>query len=203
MKLTTMFRSWELSNRFAIGLLAANVLMAFAVLSLTTLAFANRERVILVPPHLDKKIEMTMKSASSDYFKSIALYVATLIGNITPHNVEFVAEVLSTYLESDLYAVVRTKLLATAKDPIFQSSGGSSWFTPTRIDWEKETAKVFVIGELYASSAAKAQAERKPVVYEMEITMDGGMPKVVSLDSYEDTSPHTLQWKARNEKRGK
>ena len=91
---------------------------------------------------------------------------------------------------------MRTRLQAVAADPVFRSSGGASWFEARHLDYEKETSRVFVVGQLNTLSAGKSSPEVAPVVYDLKIEMRDGRPLVTALDSYEGSEPRTLKWLA-------
>ncbi len=196
MKLSAMMGSWEKANRFSYLLMLSNAALAITLMGTVYLAIGNRERVVLVPPQLDARVTVGMSTASSEYLKSFGLYIATLAGNITPYNVEFLTGILSRHLDSRVYTAVRTKLQAVAADPVFRSSGGASWFEARRLDYEKETSRVFVVGQLNTLSAGKSSPDQAPVVYDLKIEMRDGRPLVTSLDSYEGSEPRTLKWQA-------
>ena len=196
MKLSAMLGSWEKANRFSFFLLLSNTALAVTLMGTLYLAIGNRERVVLVPPQLDARVTVGMSTASSEYLKSFGLYIATLAGNITPYNVEFLTGILSRHLDAKVYTAVRTKLQAVAADPVFRSSGGASWFEAQRLDYEKETSRVFVVGQLNVLSAGKSVPDVSPVVYDLKIEMRDGRPLVTALDSYEGSEPRTLKWQA-------
>ena len=196
MKLSAMMGSWEKANRFAYYLLLSNTALAVTLMGTLYLAIGNRERVVLVPPQLDARVTVGMTTASSEYLKSFGLYIATLVGNITPYNVDFLTDILSRYLDARVYTAVRTRLQAVANDPVFRNSGGASWFEARRLDYEKETSRVFVVGQLNTLSAGKTNPDVAPVVYELRIEMRDGRPLVLALDSYEGSEPHSLKWQA-------
>ena len=196
MKLSAMMGSWEKANRFSYLLMLSNAALAITLMGALYLAIGNRERVVLVPPQLDTRVTVGMSTASSEYLKSFGLYIATLTGNITPYNVEFLTDILSRHLDSRIYTAVRTRLQAVAADPVFRSSGGASWFEARRLDYEKETSRVFVVGQLNTLSAGKSSPDAAPVVYDLKIEMRNGRPLVTGLDSYEGSEPHTLRWQA-------
>jgi conjugal transfer pilus assembly protein TraE len=196
MRLSAMTGSWEKANRFSYLLMLSNAALAVTLVGTLYLAIGNRERVVLVPPQLDTRVAVGMSTASSEYLKSFGLYIATLAGNITPYNVEFLTGILSRHLDARVYTAVRTKLQAVAADPVFRSSGGASWFEARRLDYEKETSRVFVVGQLNVLSAGKSVPDVSPVVYDLKIEMRDGRPLVTALDSYEGSEPRTLKWRA-------
>ena len=196
MKLSAMTGSWEKANRFSHWLMLSNAALAVTLMGTVYLAIGNRERVVLVPPQLDARVTVGMSTASSEYLKSFGLYIATLAGNITPYNVEFLTGILSRHLDSRVYTAVRTRLQAVAADPVFRSSGGASWFEARRLDYEKETSRVYVVGQLNTLSAGRSSPDVAPVVYDLKIEMRDGRPLVTALDSYEGSEPRTLKWQA-------
>lgn len=197
MKLGFMMKTWDLAQKFASGLLVANIALAMTAAMTAYIAMGNRERVVLVPPHLDEKVELTMNSATAEYQKSFGLYLANLLGNVTPDNLEFTARVLSRHLSPEVYTQVRRQLKLAGNDPSFRNSGAASWFRATRLDYEAATRRVFVLGTLNTVAAGKSQPAQTKVVYEMRVEIQDGLPIVTQFDSYEDDVPHTTAWAQR------
>lgn len=193
MKIPFMGKSWELASRLAMLLMVSNVILV-GLLAITTFAAINKkEHVVLVPPYLDKKVEVTWNSASADYYKSFGLYVASLLGNLTPKNIDFVIGVLSDFLDPAIYRDVRVKLIALKDDKVFQRSSGVTYFTAETLVFEPETNRVFVIGRLFATGFNNA-VTANDVVYEMKLAIQNGMPRVLALTSYNGNQPHTMKW---------
>lgn len=205
MKLKIMSRTWELSAALALWLAISNVILALLLFVAVTemLSVKDKERIALVPPYLNEKMSVGWNSASENYYKSFGLYFATLVGNITPSNVDFVIDILSTFLAPEIYTSIKPKLIALSKDAVFRESGGTSAFHSSHIDYEPETSKVFVMGTMTTASYAKTQPELKTVVYEMAIHIKDGLPNITYLDSYEGAQPRTLKWMAANPEQAK
>lgn len=197
MKLSFMTRTWDLAQKFSMGLLVANIALAMTTTITAYIAMGNRERVVLVPPHLDTKVELTMNSATAEYQKSYGLYLANLLGNVTPDNLEFTSRVLSRHLSPEVYTQVRRQLKLAGNDPNFRNSGAASWFRASRLDYEASTQRVFVLGSLNTVAAGKMQPAQTKVVYEMKVEIQDGLPIVTAFDSYEDDEPHTTAWAQR------
>lgn len=198
MNLKNMLQKLSLSSNVVLSMLISNTVLVLVVFMMMDRVLSERERVALVPPFLNERITVSWNSASEGYYKSWGLYFAVLIGNITPSNVDFVTDILSTFLDEKIYTSVKPKLIALSQDPIFRESGGASVFAPGHIAFEPETSKVFVPGTMTMTSYAKAQPELKNVVYEFAIYIKDGVPKISYLDSYEGVQPRTLKWMAAN-----
>jgi hypothetical protein len=80
------WRGLTLENRFhrvvLLGLVASNLVSAVALL--------HAERtVVLVPPGLEGPVEVARESAAREVKEAWALYLAELLGNVSPANAEF------------------------------------------------------------------------------------------------------------------
>jgi conjugal transfer pilus assembly protein TraE len=192
-KLPWQKTTWEASIRSNVMLSLANVILVFITLAAVSHTLSLRERIVLSPPGLDRAESVGWKSASAGYVKSFGLYVATLIGNITPGNVAFVADNLSSFVDSSIYPDVRRKLLATAESRTFKETASATKFEPMAVHYEHETNRVFVSGRMTLISAGGAGAAQD-VTYEMTIVIKDGLPVVTSLMSYDGQQPHDTKW---------
>lgn len=182
------------------AILIIALVMALSNAFLVYKVFQSHERVVLVPPTLDQKASVGWKTASLEYKKSFALFVAGLVGNITPSSVEFVVDALGRYFSPAIYSDLRTRLMAIAQDPFFKSSGAYSYYVPTRVEYEPATYKIFVMGyQVTGNSVVKNK--RKNLVFEMTVSIKGGVPQIESLGMYEDSVPHTLEWHKRHDEK--
>ena len=198
MNLKNMLQRLTLSSSVVLWMLVSNTALVLMAFMMVNSVLSERERVTLVPPYLNERVTVGWNSASEGYYKSWGLYFAVLIGNITPSNVDFIINILSTFLDEKIYTSIKPKLIALSQDPIFRESGGASVFAPGHITFEPETSKVFIPGTMTMTSYAKAQPELKNVVYEFAIYIKDGVPKISYLDSYEGVQPRTLKWMAAN-----
>lgn len=198
MKLKFMSRTWEMSTTLTLWMAISNTLLVALLFVIADKMFSREERIALVPPYLNERVSVGWNSASESYYKSFGLYFATLVGNITPSNVDFIIDILATFLDPEIYTSVKPKLIALSKDPIFMKSGGASVFAPGHITYEPETSKVFVPGMMTMTSYGQSQPELKNVIYEIAIHIKDGIPKISYLDSYEGVQPRTLKWMATN-----
>lgn len=202
MKLTFLSGTWDLARKNNTVLLFSNIALSVALVVVGFLAFGQRERVVLIPPHIDKKMEISWSAANADYLKSWGLYVATLIGNITPKNINLVADALGAFLDPSIYPSVRAQVKSLADDPIFQRANAINYFAPEQVVYEIDTnknQKVFVVGQLVTSSfegpnAGKSGGEFKSVIYEMSVAMRDGRPVIIDFTSYPGTQPRTQKW---------
>ena len=182
------------------AILGVAVALAVSNIILVNKLSEQHERIVIVPPTLKDQASVSWRAASLEYKKAFATYVSGLIGNITPSNVDFIVESLSRFFEPQIYGEVRKRLIEISKDPFFKSSGAYSYFVPVRIIYEPETDKIFVIGDLTTGNSV-VRPKKKSVVYEMKVAIRGGIPKIESLEVYEGTEPHTIEWRKRHEQK--
>jgi conjugal transfer pilus assembly protein TraE len=174
-------------------LLISNTIMAAGLVYGIVALNVRHERIILIPPSLDKKAEIAWKSADKEYIKSFAMYLAVMVGNMQPKSVGVIVDSVSSFMDPRIYNDFRHQLLQLAEDPLFKASGAVTTFSPSSIQYEAETGRVFVTGGLVTATAG-AQKYQKNVTYEIGIEIREGRPWVVHFLSYEGTVPHTVSW---------
>lgn len=186
--------TWESTIRSNNFLLVSNTCLVILTAILITLLLSRHERLVLVPPHLDSKMEVSWNSANEGYYKSFGMYVATLIGSVTPRTVKFVANSLGDFMAPPIYSKVRAQILSLANSPTFMHATSTNFFRPDSIVYEASTSRVFVLGKLVNAGFQEVADSEKPVIYEMRIRMHDGRPQITGFTSYSGTQAHTLKW---------
>lgn len=197
MLLQKFVRKAQETTQINVWFFVSNVALIVAVTSLALRMTSFEQRIVLVPMSVPTKMTVGWDGASDDYYQSVGMTTAMLIGNITPSNVEFVKTTLGKYLDSAIYPSVKSQLDKLAKDPLFNATNTTNHFSPSKTVFEAETGKVFVVGTLVVSGAVQ-YATTKVVTYEFGIRIVNGSPLIVSLDSYETDQPRTLLFKQNN-----
>jgi conjugal transfer pilus assembly protein TraE len=119
---------------------------------LSALAASHTERaVVLVPPNLTKEVEIACDTESSELKESCGLYLAELLGNVTPANSEFLAN------------AIKMDRVATS-------------FKPRQVAYEQGNGKVFVTGEL-STLGPNAKSETKNRTYEFIFSIRNYRPR--------------------------
>ncbi|MVF23683.1 TraE protein [Methylocaldum sp. BRCS4] len=189
MKLTQLLESWNLvqaENRLhrvvLVGLVITNGISALA-------ALRTERTVVLVPPTLTQEVEITRNTASSQLKEAWGLYLAELLGNVTPATSEFITKALAPLLSTDLYRAVMDAMAeqinALKMDRVATS------FKPREVSFEKATDKVFVSGEL-TTQGPNSKAETRNRTYEFVISTRNYRPRLDYIDVYPD-EPRTLE----------
>lgn len=186
-------KTWEATSfAFKISALTNLGLAAALVMAVGALA-QNKERLVLIPPHIPKGMELTWSAASPEYFKSVGSWLAGVIGGAHVNNIDYTFNVLERYFIPSLRDELRIRLSRIAKDPMRAMTGAQVWFEGRQIIWEQKTEKVFVRGDLVTVQAGMPNPGRMDVTYEFKMRVNEGIPQVVAFNSYQG-EPRTLQW---------
>ena len=193
MQLSALFRGWRELNKVVVTLLVTNIVLALGLMVSVTRQSMSHERIVLVPPNLTESARIAWKNASGSYYKAWGLYIATLIGNLTPNNVRFIVDSLSHLFSAKIYTGLREKLISIAEDETIRHAGATNYFSPHQAIYEPSTGRTFILGNL--TLQYRSRSENKPVVYEMAFDMQSGVPIVTHFTSYEGTEAKTEKWK--------
>ncbi|KLR58984.1 hypothetical protein OX89_04130 [Diaphorobacter sp. J5-51] len=196
MKLISALRNMKQLQSLTIAMVCSNIILAMGVSYAMVALGNNHERVVLVPPNLDKKAEIAWTSANREYIKSFGLYMATLVGNVQPKSSTVVLDSVSAFMDPAIYTDFRKQLMTIIEDPVFKASGSVISFLPSSIQYEVETSRVFVTGAIITSTAGSTKYT-KNVIYELGVRIREGRPWVTHFTSYEGTNIHSVNWWAQ------
>ena len=168
-------QSQNLWQRYAIlGLGITNSLTALAVLFQHT-------PVILVPPTLPGEVEIARNHGSGTLKESWGLYLAELLGNVTPGNAAFIERSLGPLLDARIYpevmAILATEVEALRMDRV------SVRFKSREVLYDATMDRVFVSGEQTSQGPASAP-ESRPRTYEFRIGFRHYRPVIEHIDVY-------------------
>ncbi|MGI9304176.1 MAG: TraE/TraK family type IV conjugative transfer system protein [Gammaproteobacteria bacterium] len=148
----------------------------------------TRETVVLVPPTLNERAQVSFSSASPSYTKSWGFYVTSLVGNVSPGNIDFVVESLGEILSPEVYHDVKAALARQIQE--IKEESTTVTFSPQQIVYEDETKKVFVYGRIRVAGPGSKPRDIMRT-YEYILDMRFGRPWVTHFDVYEGV-PQTL-----------
>lgn len=153
-----------------------------AALVLAVLALAGQgETLVLVPPRLDEPAKVAAHQGDAAFKKAWGYFAASLVGNITPKNADFV---LST-LEKMTSGEARTFILErVAQDlELLKQEQVTMTFEVTQVLYEPETDKVFVSGRASVSQPGAKPAPTEET-FEMKIDVRQYAPLIVHFAVY-------------------
>lgn len=143
----------------------------------------SKDRVtVLIPPTLNEAVSVSRRNADAGFKKSWGLYAASLLGNVSPGNADFVLEALQLVMSPRVFGTLKQSIAADVE--MIKKDGVSTSFEQKQVMYEKETDKVFVIGRTGISNAA-GSVTKFDRIFEVRVTIDNGQPQIVELDSYQ------------------
>jgi conjugal transfer pilus assembly protein TraE len=117
------------------------------------------------------------------------LFVAELIGNVTPENIDFIKASLAPMLAASIYREVLDEIVRQAEE--IKRERVSLSFQPAEVMYEKETDKVFVTGRLKTQGPGSKPVETVRT-YELTVDINDYRPLIRHIDAYSG-QPRTLE----------
>lgn len=165
--------------------------------SILVFALANKhESVILVPPHLTEEVRVIIGKSTEGYVKAWGLFIAELIGNVSPKNLKFIRASLDPLLAPNVYQQFVNVLEMQAQQILVDHI--SLRFEPKLVQFEEETGLVFVSGQSVIQGPS-GDIKNMQRTYEFTVEMDGFRPLLTWIDTYPGGA-RTLKVKERMDK---
>ncbi len=193
MLINNFLQSYRGLKLVSMYLSAIVLILLFSNILLAILLYKNDETIILVPPNLSKEVRLSMQKSNIGYQKAWGLFVAELIGNVSPNNVRFVRYALEPLLSTEVYQqfvnVIEVQTQAIRLDHI------SMHFEPKSITYEEATNLVFISGIsiIKGPTGEERQIHR---TYEVKFKMRDFQPFLTWVDMYEG-APQTQKVRAQ------
>lgn len=127
-------------------LLATGLLILCLMLSILIIFMCGRERIILMPPAMNKELWVSNKNASSDYLSRMTLFLSELALNVTADNVDYQHEVLLRYADPAYYVRLKPELVSLA-DKIKKEHITTAFF-PIDVKIDCKHNEAIIVGDL-------------------------------------------------------
>jgi conjugal transfer pilus assembly protein TraE len=108
------YRDWKsaLTENFFLKVLLLILSIGFV---LNASIFKKKDRIVLVPPKIEKEVWVEKDRVSPEYLEQMAVFISTLAGNLAPVNALYSVKVLEGYILPKVYAEIKTDLAAQAE----------------------------------------------------------------------------------------
>ncbi|AEM49124.1 type IV conjugative transfer system protein TraE [Acidithiobacillus ferrivorans SS3] len=173
------------------------VALVIVILSQQWMIFTIKTETRLVPPYLDRAVNIGYATASAGYYESWGLYVAELVGNLTPGDATYVANSLGKLFDANDFAIVKGKVLATAAAE--RGDQANFFFQAKRTIWQAANKTVFVYGLLSQINNLGQTVSKVHYTFSMAVHIEGGRPVLDNFNAYQG-GPHTIKWAMVQEK---
>ncbi len=181
MNISNYLKTWEGNqleakfNRFVIGGLI------LAVLFLASMLTTQDQLVVIQPFSLTEEAWLTKEESSQSYQKAWGFAMATLMGNATPKNVDFIVNNIGPLLDPKIYQdvieILRVQAQAIKDDKV------SMRFEPRTVDYEPSSQKVFIYGYSFIRGATSDE-KRSERTYEFQVKINNYAPTFTHFDTY-------------------
>lgn len=160
-----------------VGSMLVNVMLAgFAV------RLSDRERVVIVPPVVNKTFWVDAERVSAEYLEQMGYFLSQLILNVTPQSVDYQAKVLLQYAAPGGHGELRTALLTAAER--LKRDSATTVFSPRDLTVDEASMKVAVRGQLTTFVSDRRVSEAMKA-YVIEFQYTAGR---IFLKSFRETS---------------
>lgn len=137
--------------------------------------------VTIIPSNVMTKSTYTANSADQSALSSWGLYIATLLGNVTPSNADFVADSMGHLLSPSIYKQVMTGVADQVAK--IKTDQLTLQFDPSEVKFNAAKNAVYVDGWL-TTTDSHGSAHREERTYEVYFSVVNYQPRVIGLDSY-------------------
>ncbi len=152
------------------------VVLLLSNLVLVVLLRSN-QTVVLVPPTLEREAKVGARQADRGYVEAWGLFFATLMGNVTPRNIDFVLTNLQRYMAPAIYQEMSQTMVEQAK--ALKSGNYAMSFTVQEIVYE-DVGKVHVRGQAVMHSPL-GKSQILPRTYEFQIAVRNYTPVLLDV----------------------
>lgn len=157
----------------ACGSVALNLLMIAFMFFMV-----GRERIIVVPPDIQRSFWLTSGKVSPEYLSEMTLFLVSLGFNVTPSNASMQHAVLLRYVDPNYYSTFKTALTDVAEKIKKEHATTTFYPNDVKVDTNKLIARVsgdlhYTIGDMHLAP--------KHVTYQFGFSYRQGQLKITSF----------------------
>ena len=168
-----------ISHRNGYLALASGSLLLNMLLALAMFAVAGHERIVVVPPSINKSFWVTDNQVSPEYLYDMTLYFAVLRFNLTASNVAEQHDRLLHYINPNGYAEVKTQLQSEAEH-LTKAHIAMSFYL-VDLDVDAKNLVTVITGDVQGIVGTSVLPLER-VTYRLTFTYHGGRLLVKSFD---------------------
>jgi len=167
-----------IKNRNGYLVLACGSMILNALLVVFMFFMVGRERIVIVPPEIQKSFWVTSGKVSPEYLSEMVLFLTSLSFNMTPSNAAMQHSVLLRYVDSAYYETLKMKLI-DVEDQIKKEHITTSFYPgDIKVDTKKLIAEVS--GDLQYT-VGDTQLPPTHVTYQIRFSYKQGQLKITSF----------------------
>lgn len=157
------------------------------LLLLLVFTLLGREKVIIVPPNVEKSFWVSKASVSAEYLAEMAAFLAYLRLNATPSNLDEQASLLLGYTHPQYYNVLKALLIQEKERVNHEHITTAFYPTSTKVD--TKTLKAIITGEL-KTNVGEASLPSRHVNYLITFRYEAWRLLVTSFEEVKAEDSH-------------
>ena len=165
-------------------LLLACSMVANVMLAGFAMHMAKRERVVMVPPSINKTFWVESDRVSAEYLEQMAYFLLQLTLNVTPQSIDHQSRLLLQYAAPAAYGELRSVLAAAAER--VKRDGASTVFSAQDLAVDERAQRVGVRG-LLTTFISDRRVSEVSKGYAIELQYVGGR---IFLKAFRETTPN-------------
>ncbi len=123
------------------GSIAVNVVSA-----VTAYRLVGQERVVIVPPAINKSFWVEGNRVSAEYLEEMGYFLIQLVLNVTPQTVDYQSKLLLQYVAPASYGEIKTAMAIIAER--LKRDGAATVFSARSVSTDQSHLKVAIQGSL-------------------------------------------------------
>ncbi len=181
MNFKTLFSGYAAKNAGIKYLLLLNGIVTILLVVLVAYSVLKKPIIVMKIAGMTKESTVGYNSASINYKKGMARFMAHNLGNITPDSARFTKEVVGEFLSPSIYHQA-IKMMTDQIEHI-KKERLSIEFDMRSVTHEIATDKIFVQG-MSVITLPTGERKSKGKTFEFEIQIENYMPTVTYIDAY-------------------
>lgn len=171
--------------------------LVVSTLALSMLVFSKETVVVLQPETLESEAWVMKSQSSQSYQEGWGLYLALLLGNTTPANVDFLKDKIAHLLDPRIFNDVLEIMQVQANQ--IKTDRVTMRFEPRFVVYEESNGRVYVQGYSFVQGVTGVE-DRVDRTYEFEVKINRYSPQVSYINTYEG-KPRTARVREQMERR--
>lgn len=165
-------------------ILASGLLIICLVLASLCFSLSHRERIILIPPQVERSFWVSSQSVSPEYISEMTLFFSYLRLNATPESIDSQRQLLLRYIDPHYFGTLNDTLVAE-RDRI-TTQHISTAFYPVTIQVNAKSFSAVIVGDLI-SSIGTTQLPPQRVSYRLDYKYEQGR---LLVNQFIEVKPH-------------
>ncbi len=158
-----------------IAIIQAVVIFLALILMLNLL---GRDRTVVTPPVIEKSFWVTADSASDSYIQQMALWISSLVLDVTPDNIDYKASLLLQYAHPSLHGKLKERQTLSAQS--MKRDNTSTYFVMQTIRTHPEKLAALMTGRFHTLINGNHVADQERNFF-VRFQMDGGRAQLVEF----------------------